>query len=126
MNDENQSDISYSRDANNRRDNNNVGNIRNRRDVNNSRTPTTAETPTAEGYTINGGNQHFQVAEFLSAEAMGVDSPRRCASCKNCKECQFRTSAITFKEVQEYQAILDGLKFDKNRKKWTVNYIAMV
>ena len=38
--------------------------------------------------------KNFQTPEFLSAEAMGVDLPRRCPSCKNCKECQFRTSAV--------------------------------
>jgi hypothetical protein len=44
-------------------------------------------------------------------------------SCKTCKECQFRTSAISlFKEDQEYQVILDGLKFDEERKKWTASY----
>jgi len=50
-----------------------------------------------------------------------VDLPRRCASCRNCKECQFRTSAISFKEDREYGAILDGLKFDEGRKKWTAS-----
>ena len=66
--------------------------------------------------------KHFQVPEFLSAEALGVYLARRCASCRNCKECQFRTSAISFKEDQEYQAILDGLKFDEGRKKWNASY----
>jgi hypothetical protein len=32
-------------------------------------------------------SKNFQTPEFLSAEAMGVDLPRRCPSCKNCKEC---------------------------------------
>jgi hypothetical protein len=31
--------------------------------------------------------KHFQVPEFLSAEALGVYLPRRCSSCRNCKEC---------------------------------------
>ena len=66
--------------------------------------------------------KHFQAMDFLSAEAMGTDLPRRCASCKNCKECQFRTSCISFKEDQEYQVILDGLKFDEDRCKWTASY----
>jgi hypothetical protein len=46
-----------------------------------------------------------------------VDLPLRCASCKNYKECHFRTSAITFKEDQEYQVILEWLKFDEDIKK---------
>ncbi len=32
-------------------------------------------------------NKQFQIPDFLSAEAMGVDLPRRCPSCKICKEC---------------------------------------
>jgi hypothetical protein len=53
-------------------------------------------------------SKNFQTPEFLSAEAMGVDLPRRCPSCKNCKECQFRTSAVSYKEDQEFHVILDG------------------
>jgi hypothetical protein len=45
-------------------------------------------------------NKHFQTQEFLSAEAMGVDLPWRCPSCKNFKECQFWTSAVSYKEDQ--------------------------
>jgi hypothetical protein len=67
-------------------------------------------------------NKHFQTPEFLSAEAMGVDLPRRCPSCKNCKECQFWTSAVSYKEDQEYHMILEGLKFSEERCKWTAYY----
>ena len=65
---------------------------------------------------------HFVPADFLSAEAMGVEMPRRCASCKKCKECQFRTSMLTFKENAEYEAILDNLSYDPEDKKWTAAY----
>lgn len=65
---------------------------------------------------------HFVPADFLSAEAMGVEMPRRCASCKKCKECQFRTSMLTFKENAEYEAILDNLSYDPQDKKWTAAY----
>jgi hypothetical protein len=53
---------------------------------------------------------------------MGVDLPRRCPSCKNCKECQFRTSAVSYKEDQEFHVILEGLKFSEERRKWTASY----
>ncbi len=52
-------------------------------------------------------SKHFQTPEFLSAEAMGVDLPMRCPSCKNCKECQFRTSAVSYKEDQEFHVVLE-------------------
>jgi hypothetical protein len=64
----------------------------------------------------------FQPSDFLSAEALGTDLPRRCSSCIECKECTFRSDSLTFKENQEYQVILDGLKFDVDKRKWTMSY----
>ncbi|MFO0004959.1 MAG: hypothetical protein ACK559_27900, partial [bacterium] len=64
----------------------------------------------------------FQPSDFLSDEAIGTDITRRCKNCLKCKECQFRADSLTFKENQEYQVILDGLKFDEKRKKWTASY----
>ena len=60
--------------------------------------------------------------DFLSAEALVTDLPRRCKSCLGCKECHFRTDSTSFKENQEYQVILEGLSFDKERKKWVASY----
>jgi hypothetical protein len=45
----------------------------------------------------------FQPYDFLTAESLGTDLPRRCTSCQKCKECKFRTDSLTFKEDQEYQ-----------------------
>ncbi|OBQ33301.1 MAG: hypothetical protein AN484_27275, partial [Aphanizomenon flos-aquae WA102] len=42
--------------------------------------------------------EHFVPHNFIAAEAMGTDMPRRCTSCKNCKECQFKMDALTFNE----------------------------
>jgi hypothetical protein len=42
-----------------------------------------------------------------------------CASCLKCKECKFRADSLSSKENQEYQVILDGLKFDEARAKLT-------
>jgi hypothetical protein len=64
----------------------------------------------------------FQPSDFLSAKALGTDIPRRCTSCVGCKECTFRSDSLTFKENQEYQAILDRLKIDVNKRKWTASY----
>jgi hypothetical protein len=36
----------------------------------------------------------FNPPEFLPAEAMGTEVPRRCPACKNCKECQFRMDSL--------------------------------
>jgi hypothetical protein len=67
-------------------------------------------------------NRIFQPSDFLSAEALGTDMPRRCKNCLKCKECQFRADSLSFKENQEYQVILDGLKFDEKRRKWMASY----
>jgi hypothetical protein len=64
----------------------------------------------------------FQPSDFLTAESMGTDLPRRCTSCRRCKECKFRTDSLTFKEDQEYQVILEGLKFNKERERWSATY----
>jgi hypothetical protein len=61
----------------------------------------------------------FQPLDFLSAESMGTDLPRRCTSCRKCK---FRTDSLTFKEDQEYQVILEDLKFNMERGRWSATY----
>jgi hypothetical protein len=67
-------------------------------------------------------NGIFPPSDFLSAEALGTDMPHRCKNCLKCKECQFRADSLSFKENQEYQVILDGLKFDEKRRKWRASY----
>jgi hypothetical protein len=64
----------------------------------------------------------FQPYDFLTSESLGTDLPRRCTSCRKCKECKFRTDSLTFKEDQEYQVILEGLEFNKERRKWRATY----
>jgi len=64
----------------------------------------------------------FDPKDFLSAEAMGTDIPRRCATCRGCKECQFRARSLSFKEDREYLVIVDGLKFDEKKKQWIASY----
>jgi hypothetical protein len=64
----------------------------------------------------------FQLFNFLIAESMGTDLPHRCTSCRKCKECKFRTDLLTFKEDQEYQVILEGLKFNTERGRWSATY----
>jgi hypothetical protein len=64
----------------------------------------------------------FQPSDFLAAEALGTDMPRRCTSCLKCRECKCQADSLYFKENQEYQVILDSLKFDGARGKWTATY----
>jgi hypothetical protein len=64
----------------------------------------------------------FQPSDFLSAESMGTDLPRTCTFCRKCQECKFRTDSLTFKEDQEDQVILEGLKFNAERGSWSATY----
>jgi hypothetical protein len=76
---------------------------------------TVSQRWTAPPLHIEGGI--FQPYDFLTAESLRTDLPCRCTSCHKCKECKFRTDCLTFKEDQEYQIILEGLKFDKERRR---------
>jgi len=60
--------------------------------------------------------------DFLSAEAFGVEIPKRCKMCNNCKECSFKASSLTWVENQELQEIEKGLTLDTVEKKWTAVY----
>ncbi len=51
-----------------------------------------------------------------------MDLHCRCNSCRKCKECKVRTDSLTFKEDQEYQVILEGLKFNAGRGRWSATY----
>jgi hypothetical protein len=58
----------------------------------------------------------FNPPEFIPAEVMGTELPRRCSACRNCKECQFCMDSLTFKENTEYEVILSKLRLDVERK----------
>ncbi|OBQ35853.1 MAG: hypothetical protein AN484_26035, partial [Aphanizomenon flos-aquae WA102] len=68
------------------------------------------------------GKEFFVPSNFIAAEAMGTEVPRRCPSCRGCKECEFKMNALTFKESKELEVITDGLVLDKERRKWTAAY----
>jgi hypothetical protein len=64
----------------------------------------------------------FNPPEFILAEVMGTELPRRCPACRNCKECQFRMDSLTFKENTEYEVILSKLHRDVERRQWIAGY----
>jgi hypothetical protein len=65
----------------------------------------------------------FNPPEFMPAEAMGTELPRRCPACKNCKECRFWMDSLSFKQNTEYEIILDKLRLDASKKKWVAGYL---
>ena len=60
--------------------------------------------------------------DFLSSEAFGVDAPRRCSTCKGCKECKFKNTQISYEEMTELTHIENNLKLDVKKKKWIADY----
>ena len=68
------------------------------------------------------GGRTLQPMDFLSAEAFGVDIPKRCKYCRGCKECGFRARSLTWTEQKELTEIEKGLSLDTVNKCWTANY----
>ena len=68
------------------------------------------------------GGRAVRHVDFLTAEAFGVDVPKRCKFCRGCKECGFKAHQLTYTENMELQEIEDGLTLDTTRKKWTASY----
>ncbi len=66
--------------------------------------------------------EHFQPLDFIKVEALGTNTPARCAACRNCRECKFRVDSISFKENKEYKVIINRLKMDVEKKKWIASY----
>jgi hypothetical protein len=66
--------------------------------------------------------RNIRLPDFLSAEAFGIDIPRKCKNCNSCRECDFKVRAITWQEAKELQEIERGLSLDTVRKKWTSAY----
>ena len=64
----------------------------------------------------------FTPMDFISAEAVGTDVPRRCATCRHCKECEFKLQCLTWEENKQLETVEKGLKLDVEAKKWTASY----
>ena len=83
---------------------------------------TSAVLPKKMTEPCSGSVDHFVPSNFIAAEAMGTEVPRRCPSCRHCKECQFKMDCLSFKENKELEVIMDGLVLDVEAKKWTAAY----
>ncbi len=60
--------------------------------------------------------------DFITAEQMGVELPRRCRSCVGCKECSFKTTHLSWQESRELAIIERGLSLDPETGKWRADY----
>ena len=64
----------------------------------------------------------MQEKDFLAAEGLGVEAPRRCRSCSGCKECSFRGRQMSQREASEYKLIEEGIVFDEKAGRFRVTY----
>ena len=60
--------------------------------------------------------------DFLAAEGLGVEAPKRCRSCIGCKECSFRGRQMSQREAAEYKLIEEGIVFDEKVGRFRVTY----
>ena len=59
---------------------------------------------------------------FMEAEGLGVEPPRRCGDCRGCQKCSFRGQQHTERETMEYKAIEQGIRLNKERGCFEVQY----
>ena len=60
--------------------------------------------------------------KFMEAEGLGVEPPRRCPDCRGCQKCSFRGQQHTERETMEYKAIEQGIRLNKERGCFEVQY----
>ena len=65
---------------------------------------------------------YFTNMDFMEAEGMGVEAPRRCKDCRGCTKCSFRGQRHTEKETLEYKMIESGVKYNPERGHFDISY----
>ena len=60
--------------------------------------------------------------DFFEAEGFGVEPPRRCGNCMNCKECGFRAQQLSLEEQYQYHVIDSKITYDESQKCFHVEY----
>ena len=60
--------------------------------------------------------------KFMEAEGLGVEPPRRCPDCRGCQKCSFRSQQHTERETMEYRAIEQGIKLNREKGYFEVQY----
>ena len=67
-------------------------------------------------------NSNITEAEFLAAEDLGCEAPRRCSRCRGCQDCSFRGLRVSEREEAELELIKQGVRFDHERKEFQVEF----
>ena len=60
--------------------------------------------------------------EYFELDDLGVQPPRRCGNCLNCKDCSFRGHMLTQQEQYEYQILESKVRYDPASQSFHVSY----
>ena len=55
------------------------------------------------------------VTDFMEAEAVGVNVPRKCKRCQDCPQCVFADNCRTMQEQLELQLLRDAVSYDEEK-----------
>ena len=62
------------------------------------------------------------VREYLDANELHVEVPRRCNNCMNCDECSFLGHLLSLREQYEHQHMKQNVSYDETEKVFKVKY----
>ena len=62
------------------------------------------------------------IYEYFESDSLGIQSPRRCGNCRNCKDCSFRGQMLSQKEQYEYQVLESKLTYEPTTNTFFVSY----
>ena len=60
--------------------------------------------------------------DYFELDNMGVEPPRRCGNCRNCKQCAFRSQMLSLQEQYEYQVMESKVRYDPLTQSFAVSY----
>ena len=66
---------------------------------------------------------HMTSKEFMEAESLGVEPPRRCSEYRGCQKCSFRGQKHTERESPKYKMIKSGVKYTEEKGYFDVAYV---
>ena len=76
------------------------------------------------GATIHYNKLTFKsVRDYLDANELHVEVPRRCNNCMNCEECTFQNHLMSLREQYEHQMMKENVTYDEVEKVFKVKYV---
>ena len=60
--------------------------------------------------------------EYFDSDNLGIEPPRRCGNCRNCKDCSFRGQMLSQQEQYEYQVLESKLTYEPSSQTFIASY----